>query len=997
MRKTHAICGALALAGIMLAQPSSADSVAQVSTAKRISRQTVALIDPQGRPVVGGTGSDTVIKVGDVLTFIIQFTPVPNGAYRGLGGYITDYIPQNTEVVGARIVDAAGNTVPPHRGGLASDGLGPRGSGGYMTPLIDGSMSQLYADTGIFFSTDPRTARAPTGSVAGEAFITLNNGLPMTVSPTGADQLGKILGVTAPYYAHNTWDLTQVFAFGGGGGGAIGRGTGNTPEHIGNAGFGYGSFVAGPDTWYQLEATHDATLGPLGPSTVKASAKVGPWKRIRTTGGEIGRRGVGATPPSSTQIMPSPGIPTRVGIPALIGGDLLGYDLSTSNPLPAGTNAVRFALGELVVGDEYYAEISLRVKGLPLDPVSKMDINCAEVTGGDASSRDQSGGSGGKDHTWRYFLPAPSCVLLNLLFENKVDKVLANAGSTLTYTIEGKNLSTAMQTGVQVRDCFRPGDVTLIPAGTTPGYTLDATGAGCPEPAFEDALVWTVGTLAPGASFKYTVSAIGKTTTTNRAVYTSAALPAPGFSANAFTTIADVPVMRLGLTASPDAVMTPPGTVKYQAVIKNVGTGTAALNGCTGANCYAEIILPAPFAYVVGTTKINGAAITANPTVTGQNVRFGSTMLVAAGASAIVPGATLTIDFDARVPIGTPVGIHRASLATWVKGPQDLEDSIWYTAPVAVGQPRSDAPVIEAPILQGSKTVAGKTTEAAGSKVVVFVNGNPQGSGTSTATGTFSITVPQLFAGQHVTATLTAPSELESFPSAKVIVSGVVGSGACADGIDNDGDGKKDFPEDPGCSSAIDADETDVPQCSDGVDNDGDGKIDFPEDPGCSSYLDAVESALPACSDGVDDDGDGKTDFPADPGCTSAMDTSEADLAGCSNGIDDDGDGKIDFPFDPGCSSPLDEDEKDIAVADGGVDAGASDGSSDTTAASDTTTGESDAAPPDPGGLPDPGSGGDTGGSGGCGCRTTARSNEQAWGLSLLAFAVVLTRRRRHR
>ena len=42
----------------------------------------------------------------------------------------------------------------------------------------------------------------------------------------------------------------------------------------------------------------------------------------------------------------------------------------------------------------------------------------------------------------------------------------------------------------------------------------------------------------------------------------------------------------------------------------------------------------------------------------------------------------------------------------------------------------------------------------------------------------------------------------------------------CSDGIDNDGDGRIDFPADPGCTSASDNDEFNVsPQCSDGIDN----------------------------------------------------------------------------------------------------------------------------------------------------------------------------------
>lgn len=55
-----------------------------------------------------------------------------------------------------------------------------------------------------------------------------------------------------------------------------------------------------------------------------------------------------------------------------------------------------------------------------------------------------------------------------------------------------------------------------------------------------------------------------------------------------------------------------------------------------------------------------------------------------------------------------------------------------------------------------------------------------------------------------------------------------------------------------------------VTECNDGIDNDGDGKIDFPNDPECKSADD--DSEAPECSNGKDDDGDGKIDR-ADPGC----------------------------------------------------------------------------------------------------------------------------------
>ncbi|MFZ5468288.1 MAG: MYXO-CTERM sorting domain-containing protein [Myxococcota bacterium] len=993
---------AAALAGLVAAGVAFADSVAQVSTAKRISRQTVALIDPQtGRPA-GDGGTDTVTKVGDVLTFVIQFTPVPNGAYRGLGGYITDYIPGNTEVVGARIIDRNGNTVSPHRGGLAADGVGPRGPSNYATlpggtTGTNGSMSQLYADTGVFFSTDPRTSRQPA-----TGFLTFQNGLVMSPEPTGAGGLKNILGVASPVHAHNAWDLAQVMALGVGA--AVNGGQGNTPEHVGNLGIGYGSAVAGPDTWYQLEASIDPPTAAISTANAKFLGNVGPWKRIRTTGGEIGRRGAGNTPPLSTQVMPDPGLPTRVGVPAVDGtGALLGWNLSPDNPLPSGadggvrTNAVRFALGELVVGDEYYAEISLRVKGLPLDPASGMDVNCAEVTGGDASARDQNGTGGGKDNTWRYFLPAPSCVMLNLLFENTVDKVLALSGSTLTYTIEVKNLSTAAQQNVVVRDCYDPADEVFVAAGTTAGYTLDNAGTGCPNPAVEDALVWNVGTMAPGATNTFTVTFTANNTATNRAVYTSQALPAPGFVATAFTTIASVAVMRLDLTAAPSYLAVAPGTVHYTAKVNNVGTGPASFTGCSGVGCYVEVELPAGFTYKAGTTMVDGAAVTQNPTQMGRRLRFLGVPLLPASIAA---SGVLTLEFDVDVPTGTVPGVYPSNLSTWTRSAQDFEDALFGVAPVAVGRPRSDPPVVNAPITQGATTVSGTTTEAAGSMVRVFVNGNPAGSGVSAAGGTFSVTVPTLIAGQRVTATVEAPGEFESAPSAPVVVQGVGGVAACSDGNDNDGDGKTDFPADPGCLSANDIDETDVPQCSDGADNDGDTQVDYPNDPGCSSFVDNSEVGAAACADGADNDGDGKTDFPGDPGCTSASDTSEADIPACADGTDNDGDGKVDYPDDPGCAFAVDDDEADGVTTppDGGIsnDGGTGGGGAGDAGAGpgDAGEGASDAGDaPDAGnGAGDAGEGGDIGvAKSGCGCSTNGTA------APLIFFAVALGWARRRR
>ncbi len=147
---------------------------------------------------------------------------------------------------------------------------------------------------------------------------------------------------------------------------------------------------------------------------------------------------------------------------------------------------------------------------------------------------------------------------------------------------------------------------------------------------------------------------------------------------------------------------------------------------------------------------------------------------------------------------------------------------------------------------------------------------------------------------------------------------------ACGNGADDDGDGRVDFPSDPGCFGLGDDDEADpasAPACANGIDDDGDGRADFPDDPGCQGRGDVREddpARTPACSDRADNDEDGLIDEPDDPGCAGPGDWSEAEGAGvptCANGRDDDGDGLADWPADPGCRGRGDDDEADPAEA----------------------------------------------------------------------------------
>jgi hypothetical protein len=74
------------------------------------------------------------------------------------------------------------------------------------------------------------------------------------------------------------------------------------------------------------------------------------------------------------------------------------------------------------------------------------------------------------------------------------------------------------------------------------------------------------------------------------------------------------------------------------------------------------------------------------------------------------------------------------------------------------------------------------------------------------------------------------------------------------------------------------------PQCGDGIDNDNDSSIDYPNDIGCDSVNDDDETdSLPPpvvqCNDGVDNDGDSLIDL-ADAGCDDSSDDDETDVVG---------------------------------------------------------------------------------------------------------------------
>lgn len=93
---------------------------------------------------------------------------------------------------------------------------------------------------------------------------------------------------------------------------------------------------------------------------------------------------------------------------------------------------------------------------------------------------------------------------------------------------------------------------------------------------------------------------------------------------------------------------------------------------------------------------------------------------------------------------------------------------------------------------------------------------------------------------------------------------------ACNDTLDNDTDGKTDFPAEPGCETKSDDDETDTcpgagcPQCADGADNDSDGTTDYPLDLTCccwtSEFCKASEGIIVPATGVITGDTTGRVD-----------------------------------------------------------------------------------------------------------------------------------------
>ncbi|MBI5888143.1 MAG: DUF11 domain-containing protein [Deltaproteobacteria bacterium] len=650
-----------------------AHSVGQVQTTKYFTPETVQML------VDNANAGNPGLHTGDTVSYIIQFSPIANGATTGVAGYITDYIPSGVQVIGASIVakDGRGNfyDISPNLPGGIDTGWGNRGQNTFLAPFnaagydatgrcaaggftnnCNARMTELYADTGIFFSTDSRTSQYP----AMPTRITQGtNGY--NINPTGAAALNTLLNQLSAT-THNLWDADQTNGFGSNAGSvgglvapkslqtALATGRGPTPYNAGSA-------VAGPQTGYQLDNT----------------AQVGPWQRIYYPGSRMGDNTLG--PATATG-----------SCTTCVGGNStsVGWNLSSSNPLPAGANAVRWAVGKLVVGSVSYVKISLRITDIP---PSTGIVNSSEVFGGDAGD-----GDGGQDNTWRYHVPSVADNNSNLYVLKSVKCVydaLGNcnassgayipAGAKIRYRTVYLNSGNANQDNVVLSDTLpcqtaaNPvSSITVISGSISAIVNPAAQAAGdcATNPDTRQTVSFNNGvgvTLLPAAagSIEYDVqtnAALGSTVT-NTAKLTSTQIPS-GVTSNVNSYVQTAPNLLITKTTSTPNVAAG-GTATYTITITN--SGTAA----TAATLMVYDMLPSTggvanaltrFSYL-GTTSITGLTsvvptTAVPPTLTPYNTGGVSAnqqqVLWNFGAQSLAAGASATITFNATVGASVP-------------------------------------------------------------------------------------------------------------------------------------------------------------------------------------------------------------------------------------------------------------------------------------------------------------------------------------------------------
>ncbi len=496
-----------------------ADYVGEVQTTKYLDPVTTAKISQ--RLQSGQTG----IQVGDEISYYIHFTPVDGGGIVGAGGYVTDYIPSGTQVVGAQFVQIHAN------GGYSQVAPPPP------PPVLSG-LVPVYSETGIFYSTDSRTSKYT------------NDGSPAITQANG--YLAGVDKFTGQTTTHNFWDWKM-----------------------------YNTYAATARTTATActVANWVATLGASPVAGTDAVLKndyagVGPWKRISYPGSYFGTM-TGVLDAASGGCVG--GVPTSAG-----------WNLSSTNPLPANTTAVRFVGGRVTVGQLFAVRITLKVT----QPIPASGLtNATEVFGGDAAIK-AGGAVVGKDNPWKYHFPSVANSDSSLTVVKRVvgmcvgvgcipqtfsgGAVPAAANLKLRYEITYMNTSGTIQTGVQLSDLLPTGAVLvagseLVKSGANILPTTPIVGG------FNFQPLTVLGSGGGGVvQFDVNFAAAPPTTSPlmNKAKLSSTALPGGVESVATVTPTTSANLNPQVTTSTP--TVAPGGTASYTISIPNLGLAAAS-------------------------------------------------------------------------------------------------------------------------------------------------------------------------------------------------------------------------------------------------------------------------------------------------------------------------------------------------------------------------------------------------------------------------------------
>ncbi len=610
-------------------------------------------------------GGQPLLQAGDTVGLILKATP-RNGTPTGAGGYSTFFIPVGTQLVGADYgqINASGIYQPiamkgPSILSLGAGSIGPKATPGLIglqlgpnvtgqsslavsaSGMALGTMSGVYGDTGIFYSTDPKTAWQSWkngGGLDRNSLTTADNAL--------TNNSGDVVLPTTQ------WDAEQLLAFGV-----------KSPmspivdsaDGRGNAPWGMASGVAGPQSGYAwaFDKTYwDANAAD--PNRMKnATRNMGPWKRIQYAG--------------SLAAKDQPGLLGSVLGYSVVDASNLGTVVSAGNPLPATTSwtdntspkAVRVSWGGIEIFRPEYSRIKLKILVGPGLPNSPFDAAGFLQGYGDTFGGDAGGEYGNKDHLWRYY--APTTVTLSgapFVFKRASKEVVA-PGEDFFYSIYVMNFGSSPLTNVVITD--------TLPSGVLFLNASPVQNSG-PNP-----LTWNLGGVLPQSMRTITVNvrATGTGLLTN--TICSRSDQGPPTCETETTYVGQQPLLYPDKTVTPSTAM-PSDTVDYTISIRNDGTSDSLIP------MTITDLLPDGFTYSnFISAMLNGAAAPSAAVTVSSAIPARPIFNVTMG---IKPGKTLTITFRAQISSSQPIGVFYNSYSYAYGGKVMSTGSL---APVTVG------------------------------------------------------------------------------------------------------------------------------------------------------------------------------------------------------------------------------------------------------------------------------------------------------------------------